>query len=555
MIKLINKRLWLKVLVPVSLSVLLVMGISLWVSLAGQNDLGRHQLTTQNKTLALAIEGGMFEALAIGDNDTVRTQFKVLNDKVKGLGVFVYDFNGVVSFSTDIASVGKSMDQYASGDALGDITGMMASGKASANAMQLAYKGEDYLIKSDPIFNEPRCYHCHGRAHKVLGGISVLSSMTEMQAGIKKGETRSILISAVGLAMIVLTIWLFFFFIVNKKVKLVLDAASRLRQKDFSQAHEVTEGDEINHILNRLSLVSQELKETIREIIEGSVALGASSNTLTEIAESLNSSSTETSKKASNVSAAAEEMSTNNAAIAKAMDDATETLNSVAAAVDEMTATVGEIAKNSAESKSVIDKVVASFEIILTAVEELGGRADDVDEVTNEIRSISEQVSLLALNAKIEAARAGEAGKGFAVVAQEITELAADTSKSTQEADEKLARIKVTAKELISQVSGLSGNVQASDQAMSGIAAAVEQQNATTLEISRSINDVSEKISDVNESVTQGATVASEIARDVVDVESMSGKVQEQSTSLSNDANTLSAMAEKFSQLMKQFKI
>jgi methyl-accepting chemotaxis protein len=555
MITLFKRRLWIKVLVPVSVCVLLVMGISLWVSLKDQNTLGRQQLTTQNKTLALAIEGGMFEALAIGDNDTVRTQFKTLHDTVKGLGVFVYDFNGLVSFSTDVDSVAKPMDRVISGPALGDINEMMASGKASSDSFQVVYQGEDYLVKNDPIPNEPRCYHCHGSSRTVLGGISVLSSMTQMQAGIQKGKTKSILISTAGLALIVFTVWLFFFLIVNKKVRQVLNAASSLRQKDFTHEYEVKEGDEINHILNRMSMVSKELKATIQEIIQGSVALGESSTTLTGIAASLNDSSTETSKKASNVSAAAEEMSTNNAAIARAMDDATDTLNSVAAAVDEMTATVGEIAKNSAESKAVIDKVVASFEVILKAVEELGVRAEDVDEVTDEISSISEQVSLLALNAKIEAARAGEAGKGFAVVAQEITELASDTSKSTQEADEKLARIKVTAKELITQVSGLTGDVKASDQAISGIATAVEEQNATTQEISRSINDASEKISSVNESVNQGAEVASEIAKDVVDVEAMSGHVQEQSSALSTDSERLSSMAEKFSQLMKQFKI
>ena len=55
---------------------------------------------------------------------------------------------------------------------------------------------------------------------------------------------------------------------------------------------------------------------------------------------------------------------------------------------------------------------------------------EKINELTDEILSISSQTNLLALNASIEAARAGEAGKGFAVVADEIRVLA-ENSKNT----------------------------------------------------------------------------------------------------------------------------
>ena len=43
-----------------------------------------------------------------------------------------------------------------------------------------------------------------------------------------------------------------------------------------------------------------------------------------------------------------------------------------------------------------------------------------INELTNEILSISSQTNLLALNASIEAARAGEAGRGFAVLLMKL---------------------------------------------------------------------------------------------------------------------------------------
>lgn len=69
------------------------------------------------------------------------------------------------------------------------------------------------------------------------------------------------------------------------------------------------------------------------------------------------------------------------------------------------------------------------IETLKAAIEE-SKSVDRVNELTEEILSVSSQTNLLALNASIEAARAGEAGKGFAVVADEIRKLA-DSTRET----------------------------------------------------------------------------------------------------------------------------
>ncbi len=55
-----------------------------------------------------------------------------------------------------------------------------------------------------------------------------------------------------------------------------------------------------------------------------------------------------------------------------------------------------------------------------TTLNALTSKIANTNELTKQIKQITNQTNLLALNATIEAARAGEYGKGFAVVAEEI---------------------------------------------------------------------------------------------------------------------------------------
>ena len=59
-----------------------------------------------------------------------------------------------------------------------------------------------------------------------------------------------------------------------------------------------------------------------------------------------------------------------------------------------------------------------------------------VKEILGMIKDISEQITLLTLNASIEAARAGQSGRGFAVVAGQMRQLVEQTSEATGRTEE-----------------------------------------------------------------------------------------------------------------------
>lgn len=73
----------------------------------------------------------------------------------------------------------------------------------------------------------------------------------------------------------------------------------------------------------------------------------------------------------------------------------------------------------------------------------------NIESVLSFILSISEETSLLALNASIEAARAGEAGRGFAVVAGEVSKLASQTEQSTHDINDVIVKIRQYVKKTV----------------------------------------------------------------------------------------------------------
>ncbi|MBZ4022945.1 hypothetical protein CKO11_10790 [Rhodobacter sp. TJ_12] len=109
---------------------------------------------------------------------------------------------------------------------------------------------------------------------------------------------------------------------------------------------------------------------------------------------------------------------------ARVMDGAERVSRSADVTLDLVEGTVAQLRETSTHAQTIAAWVRAA----IARMEEINATLIKVQAENAEIKSVSKQVNILAINAKIEAARAGDSGKGFAVVAEAINELSHKTA-------------------------------------------------------------------------------------------------------------------------------
>lgn len=129
---------------------------------------------------------------------------------------------------------------------------------------------------------------------------------------------------------------------------------------------------------------------------------------------------------------------------------------------------------------------------------------DQINDLTENIKHISAQTNMLALNASIEAARAGEAGRGFAVVATEIGDLAKQTFQTVDGINEMVAEVNgavFSMTECITTIMDFLGQTVVSDYASFKEVGEKYENDASVF--ASSMSQIFDKISDLDTKISE----------------------------------------------------
>ena len=204
--------------------------------------------------------------------------------------------------------------------------------------------------------------------------------------------------------------------------------------------------------------------------------------------------------------------------------------------VDQITSLARQVqtaVQNGTSRAEALSRLSADIEATNVSVTEtmnaLIARTRDMQSVIDEIVSISNQTTLLALNASIEAARAGEAGRGFSVVADEIRNLSEQTKGSTE-------NIRALIAELESEAAKASEVVASSVSAVADQTEYVHQINDEFGSIDNHINELNSSVDEITDTVTHLVESNKVIVDAVSQLSAVSEEVTASTTQVLSDA-------------------
>lgn len=419
----------------------------------------------------------------------------------------------------------------------------------------------EYIFKGE---NKYAAFHISEVDHSIL---IVTLDEKDINATIKE-QRNSFLFSAAFISLAYIVISLIVALFITRPYKKLVNASEKLRGLDLNDDIEmqklIKRNDECGTIAKALTGLRKEISEVIFELAEVSSAVQSSSAKIQDLSHQITRQSTSN-------SADTRELESNMQITAESTEQIEENINCIKVKTSDiehqstngsdLAQTVIKRADNLKNSSDIsIEKTRSIYKEIREQTTVALAEANAVDKIqalTNAIRAISTQTSMLSLNAAIEAARAGDQGRGFAVVASEIGDLANQSTVAVNSINTIVTEVSKSVKNMTDSInrmiSFIDGNVIPSFSELSdvGIQYAADAKSfgesmdiisSLAKELSVSIDEIVYSIDGINNNIGNANDRISAIAgknADIVKATNLSDDLLLENTKDSEKLNTI----------------
>ncbi len=542
-----KKRLNIKIITVIIITLLIGFGFHLLINIQSEYADMHEQSTKKSSLLASSIIKSIQNNMIEGRADIARRVIEDLKTgyEIENLQIIknnnteaFTDYDTINEVIKRLESKGKDVDSETAGEIRRFYSlikdekekGMIRKGAVKEpdprvrsvfdSGKELSYidktGGKELHIYLKPIFNDGRCYKCHGSDHSLRGVLRIATSMTEINKRVAENRNRALAISLITIFIIGIILRTAINRVVIIPISKIVETLKAVASGDLTKEINIDSEDEVGELSKWFNRMSKNipLVEIFKQIRDSINKTSIAANEITAVATQLEKGETEQAASVNEITATVEELSTSARQVnEKAESVSDQSKNALKIAYEGQKAVSATIE----EMNNIKEKVEKIAEDILN----LSEQTQQIGTIINTVNTISEQTNMLALNASIEAARAGEHGKGFAVVAAEVRKLADLSQKSTAKIETLIREIQAATNSTVmateegskSVDAGVKKVLQAGDTITSVISTTKETYDSVqgiaiaSRQQSLAIEQVSEAMTDINQRMKQ--TVAS----------------------------------------------
>ncbi len=342
-------------------------------------------------------------------------------------------------------------------------------------------------------------------------------------------------------------------FVVGKRLvaplKKIQGFAQNLSEGNLTTSVEVRTRNEIGQTADALLVAQGNMRSLLQGITEVSNGVGSALGNFDKAFNNMKES-------ISQVSIAVDSIAENVTKQAASTDEANGNVVVMADQIDQTGTEVASLNRNADEMnriseqsmntlKQLLDISSKTRQSISAMAEQTASTNQSVEQIhvaANLINEISDQTSLLALNASIEAARAGEAGKGFSVVADEIAKLASQSTNSVEEIGKTVVELQSNAEKSVVVMREINEAVELQVNSLTETQHIMERLHEELVNCFTSVHSIdamTQEIDGQRANVTGTLSVLNDLAQDNASVAEETSAMSTELSRVVNDANQL----------------